>query len=86
MARSKAQKRSATVVIEGTVTPCTEYPRGVRATVEYDEHIERLINGGFVAVVPDDDDEGPQLTAKDSDVEQQQAVVGGDLAPENVDA
>lgn len=39
------------VTIEGSTTPCTELPRGVRRTVAVTDHVRRLVARGFAVVV-----------------------------------
>src|SRR5512139_2564288 len=39
------------VTIRGTTTPCVELKRGEERTVVFSDHVQRLINGGFVEVV-----------------------------------
>lgn len=50
------------IVIEGSVTPCIELPRGERAEVEHTDHVQRLIDRGYVTVV---DEPTPQSEAPD---------------------
>lgn len=39
------------VTIEGSVTPCSELPRGERRTVVYSDRVKGLVRKGFVVVV-----------------------------------
>lgn len=45
---------TATVTIEGSITPSAELARGERRTVQLTESVQRLIDGGFVVVVESD--------------------------------
>lgn len=39
------------VTIKGSISPCLELARGEIREVQYDDHVQRLINGGFIEVV-----------------------------------
>lgn len=47
------------ITIEGSITPSVELPRGERRTVQHTDEVQALIDGGFVVVVPDPEDERP---------------------------
>lgn len=39
------------VTVEGSMTPCSELPRGVRKTVLYTDRVQRMINKGYFVMV-----------------------------------
>jgi hypothetical protein len=75
----------ANVTIVGTMMPCTQLRRGETRTVQHSDHVQRLIDRGFVEVVEWHDDDEAGLTAgKSGERTASNDMPPPDLPPDNV--
>jgi hypothetical protein len=61
----------ASITIEGSLSPSSFLARGERRTVQDSDYVQKLIEGGYVTVIEDDDDaEAPELTPEEREAEE----------------
>jgi hypothetical protein len=73
----------AQIVIEGSITPCVELSRGERVEVEHTDHVQNLIDGGFVTVVDDEESGGRKSGRRRRSHKSDQSGDGGSDTPES---